>query len=178
MTKLDKLQNYLPSIYNEIAEIQEILKAESTKLEELDIDALAVINSVFIDNAEDVGLKRYEKIFNIVVPIGSTIPERRSILKSTLRGIDKLSATVVKNISLAYQNGEVDVSFVPSNIIVKFTSVLGIPTNLIKLQEYLNGRKPSHLGILYLFSYLLIQDIDQVMTLDELETMTLDKFAF
>lgn len=177
MSKLEKFQSYLPSIYDGITEIQEILDTESIEYEELESNITSLEGDIFIDSAENIGLKRYEKIFKITVPIGVTEEERRSVIKSVLRGIDKLSATAIKNISLAYQNGEVDVSFIPSNIIIRFVSVIGVPTNINELKQYLNERKPSHLGIVYVIRYLLINDIDQVMTLDELQLTTLDKFA-
>lgn len=175
MTKLEKFQNYLPSIYDDIAEIQEVLETESIEYEELESNITSVEGDIFIDSAKDVGLKRYEKIFNITVPIGATESERRSVIKSVLRGVDKLSATVIKNISLAYQNGEVEVSFVPSNIIVTFISVIGVPTNIDELKNYLNDRKPSHLGIIYVIRYLTVSEVEAT-TITQIQGTLLNKF--
>lgn len=176
MSKLDKLKDYLPDIYDDITEIEELLETEATELDELDLNIISISNDIYIDIAEDDGLKRYEKIFKIVVPVGATLEERRSVIKSRLRGIDKLSATVIKNISLAYQNGEVNVSFLPSNIIINFLSVIGVPSNINQLKNYLNERKPSHLGIIYLYRYLIINEV-QAMTITEMQNTQLNKFS-
>jgi hypothetical protein len=177
MSKLEKFQSYLPPIYNDITEIQKILDTESTEYETLESNIDSVENNIFIVDAEDSGLKRYEKIFNITVPIGATLEDRRSVVKSVLRGIDKLSGTVIKNISLAYQNGQVNVSFTSGNIIIQFISTFGTPANMQELQKYLNARKPAHLSILYSYLYLSIVEVE-AMTLAEIETIALDKFAF
>jgi hypothetical protein len=176
MSKLEKFQGYLPSIYDDITEIQAILETDSIEYEELDTNIESVEDNIFIDSALDIGLKRYEKIFNITVPIGATEAERRSVIKSILRGIDKLSATVIKNISLAYQNGEVEVSFVPSNIIVRFISIIGVPTNINELKNYLSERKPSHLGIIYVIRYLTLDEVE-AKTITQIQGTLLDKFS-
>ncbi|MDD2402353.1 MAG: DUF2313 domain-containing protein [Clostridia bacterium] len=176
MSKLEKLQSYLPPIYDDVVQIQKLLETEAIEYEELDTNISVVEDDFFIETAKNTGLTRVEKIFNITVPIGATEEERRSVIKSVIRGIDKLSATVIKNISLAYQNGEVDVTFVPSNIVIKFISVVGVPTNIEELKNYLNKRKPAHLGVVYVIRYITIANV-QTMTIEEIQNTKLDQFS-
>ena len=52
-----------------------------------------------------------------------------------------------------------------------------MPTDLEDLYAALDEVKPAHLAIVYTFRYLLIKDIHEVMTLKEVESTTLRKFA-
>ncbi|MMZ67964.1 hypothetical protein D1872_306060 [compost metagenome] len=54
---------------------------------------------------------------------------------------------------------------------------VGIPPNLDDLKEVIEEIKPAHMKVEYEFSYLLIRDIDGVMTLDQLDQVPLLKFA-
>jgi len=54
---------------------------------------------------------------------------------------------------------------------------LGIPPNLNDLKIAVEQIKPAYLLLDYLFSYLLIRDIDQLITIDQLQSTPLDKFA-
>ncbi|MNJ50809.1 hypothetical protein D3C77_460970 [compost metagenome] len=79
----------------------------------------------------------------------------------------------------AYDGGTVDVSFQPAewSFTVKFIDTIGIPPNLDDLKAVIEEIKPAHLAVEYEFSYLLIRDIHAVMTLSELEQLSLLKFA-
>lgn len=162
MSKYEKLKSYLPQIYEEVKEFEEIMKADGIAYDDLENNIELAENNLFLDTATNIGLIRYENIYGISAPVGATEAERRNVIKSTLRGIDKLSATSIKNISLAYKNGDVDVSFLNSSIIIKFTSVYGIPSNLEQLQNYLNLRKPAHIGIIYEFLYKTWGDVSNL----------------
>ncbi|MNN78327.1 hypothetical protein D3C81_1948730 [compost metagenome] len=54
---------------------------------------------------------------------------------------------------------------------------VGIPPNLDDLKAVIEEIKPAHMKVEYEFSYLLIRDIDGVMTLDQLEQEPLLNFA-
>ncbi|MNE88949.1 hypothetical protein D3C80_1863070 [compost metagenome] len=54
---------------------------------------------------------------------------------------------------------------------------VGIPPNLDDLKAVIEEIKPAHMQVEYEFSYLLIRDIDGVMTLDQLEQEPLLNFA-
>lgn len=152
-TKQEKIKTYFPYYYYDVIEINSIINAECPEFENIDTSTDKIITEIYIDTAEDEGLSRLETIFNIEIPTGATIPEIRSVIKSILRGQNKLNSTTIKNVSLAYSNGEVDVSFTNGNIVITFISILGIPSNIDELKNYLSERKPAHIGITYVYTY-------------------------
>ncbi|MCL6615562.1 MAG: YmfQ family protein, partial [Anoxybacillus ayderensis] len=96
-----------------------------------------------------------------------------------LRGIGTVTVALIKNVAESWYNGEVEVTEQPSlyTVKIKFVSKLGVPSNLADIQNALREIIPAHLAINFEFSYLLIKDVHNVMTLSQLEATTLDKFA-
>lgn len=134
-------------------------------------------NNSFFDSLDIDGVKRWEKIYGLE-PLG-TLEMRRNAIISYRRGRNKLSGTTIKNMAIAYQNGEVEVWFDQERpaLMIRFISQYGVPQGLEKLQEILEELKPSRLPIEYLFSYLLIKDIHEVLTINQMEQTPLHKFA-
>ena len=77
----------------------------------------------------------------------------------------------------SWKNGEIDVFFINGRIQIKFVGKYGVPSDLNLLKIELNKSKPAHLAMDYLFRYLLIKNIHNVMTINELQNTSLDKFA-
>lgn len=127
-------------------------------------------------NTATWGLAIYEKELGIKTDINKDINDRRSVVNSKARGNGKVDATLIKMVADAWSNGDCIVTF-DGKINIKFTSVYGTPSNLDDLKRVIDEIKPAHLGILYAFAYLLIKDIEGTMTLQELESTKLNKFA-
>lgn len=153
----------------------ELLSAQNQELDSLNIK-IADINAQFDVNTATWALDIYELGLGVATDYTKLLSYRRSVIKSKWRGSGKLDAALIKTVCDAFTNGDVQVTF-DGTIHVKFNSVLGIPPNLIDLRVAVEQIKPAYLWLDYLFSFLLIRDIDQIMTLDELQLTTLDKFA-
>lgn len=63
------------------------------------------------------------------------------------------------------------------SLIVKFVSNIGIPTDLENLKKELEIARPAHIPIFYKFKYLLVRDIHNVMTVNELQSHKINDFA-
>jgi hypothetical protein len=124
-------------------------------------------------------LEIYEKEYNVSVSPGATTEERRSNVMAKARGGRGTNPTVIKSIAESYINGEVDVieNFSTYEVVIKFIGEYGVPSNLDDLKNAMRESIHGHLGILYEYRYYLIKEIHNVMTISELETITLDKFA-
>lgn len=175
MNSRDRMINHLPSIYHECSEFEAIVTAEGETLDKAELDIDDLLNQLFVDTATWT-LARREKIFGIPVNENKPLNERRSVIKSKMRGSGKVDAALLKNVADSYTNGDVDIKF-DGRIIIKFQSVLGIPSNLDDLKSVMEEIKPGKLRIIYEFSYLVIKDIHTVMTIQELEQTSLSKFA-
>ncbi|MED5017939.1 DUF2313 domain-containing protein [Paenibacillus chibensis] len=136
-------------------------------------DLLAQLN---IDTAT-WGLKIYEKELGLKTDISKPLEDRRSVIKSKIRGTGKIGALQIKIVADAYSNGNVEVSF-DKAIVIKFNGFYGVPKNLDDLKNAVREIAPAHLVIRYDFKYLLIRDINNVMTFDQLKQVPFSKLAF
>ena len=171
----DNLKSYLPLFLSNTQLFTEIFGAKGQELDSIDV-SIADLNAQFDVDTATWALDRYENELGIATDYTKPLDYRRSVIKSKWRGTGKLDATLIKTVCDAFTNGDVQVTF-DGTIHVKFNSVLGIPPNMDDLGVAVEQIKPAYLLLDYLFSYLLISDIDQVMTIDELQLTTLDKFA-
>ena len=171
----DNLKSYLPPFISGTQLFTELFNAEGQELDSLDIDA-EDLNAQFDVDTATWALDIYEKELGIATDYTKPLDYRRSVIKSKWCVSGKLDSTLIKTVCDAFTNGNVQVTF-DGTIHVKFNSVLGIPPNLSDLRVAVDQTKPAYLLLDYLFLYLLISDIDQLMTIDQLQLTTLDKFA-
>ncbi|MGD9678440.1 MAG: putative phage tail protein [Vulcanibacillus sp.] len=169
-----KLLDYLPDYLKDIKEIQEIMDVEDIEIEDLKTAIEDILNQKFIDIAT-WGLELWERELGLAINPNLTYSERRSKIKSKIRGIGKVDSSLIKEVADSWTNGDVEISF-DGKINIKFISIFGIPSNIEIVKNAINEIVPTHLGVVYLFAYLFIADVE-AMTIAELETKTLDKFA-
>ncbi|KFZ41891.1 DUF2313 domain-containing protein [Anoxybacillus flavithermus] len=175
---MSNLFQYLPNYYQDIREFPNLIGTENEEVEQLSATIDEVLEQFYVDTAT-WGLSHWERICGIPVDESKPIEQRRSVIKSKLRGIGTVTVALIKNVAESWYNGEVEVTEQPSlyTVKIKFVSKLGVPPNLADIQNALREIIPAHLAIDFEFSYLLIKDVHNVMTLSQLEATTLDKFA-
>lgn len=184
---LDELDLYrpdllsrLPPFFREIQEFKALNDVSSYELGILNWQIEDILNQFFVDTATWGLSSLWEKTLDIKIDLNKSYEGKREIVKAKLRGSGTVTKALIKNVAQAFLGGEVDVieNFADYSFIIKFIGVKGIPKDLAVLQKALDDIKPAHLALVYAFRYLLINDIDEVMTLEQLEQQTLDKFAF
>jgi len=151
------------------------MKAEQIEFDRLAIDIEDLEKQLNIDTAT-WGLAIYERELGIKTNLNKPLEERRSVIKSKWRGTGKVDRALIKAVVDAYTNGGVEVGF-DGRIIITFNDVKGIPPNLEDAQRAIEDISPAHLAIIYEFAYLLIKEIHEVVTLNEMEQIPLHKFA-
>lgn len=125
-----------------------------------------------------ISLKAYEKLMKITPQANATIDERRSAIRARWRANGKNSVKLIQDVCDSWKNGEVEAHFISGKLQIKFVGEYGIPENLQYLLDEVENIKPAHWGYALLFKYLLIEDIHNVKTLEEMEQITLEQFAF
>lgn len=170
--------SYLPGYYETSRVMQADMNAKGTELDQLFAALDETLQQFFVRTAT-WGLDRWESELGIATDPGKPLDQRRAVVESKLRGSGKFSGRLVKSVAEAYDSGTVDVSFQPADwsFTVKFVDTLGIPPNLNDLRAVIDEIKPAHLAVVYEFSYLLIREIHNVLTLNEIEQIPLNKFA-
>lgn len=128
--------------------------AIGSTLDEVNAETNTWLLQLNIDTAT-WALAVYEKELGIVTDVKKPLDERRSVIKSKIRGTGKIGAIQIKIVADAWSNGDVDVSLSASGgtVIIQFTSIYGIPSNIPDLQGAVREIVPAHLAIEYQYKY-------------------------
>lgn len=174
MSNKEEMLTMLPPDYHKSKDFMGLVTATGKQFDDMDSFIDDLLNQQYVDTATWT-LARRERLFRIHSNPSKPLSERRSVIKSRMRGGGKIDATRLKNIADSYTNGNVEVDF-DGRIIIRFTSVLGIPPNLDDLKSAIDDVKPASLRVIYEFAYLTVADIER-LSIAALEQTTLDKFA-
>lgn len=171
----DELINNLHALYREDEYIQEIFNSAGITLDSIESAMIDIEQQYWLDTVT-WGLSIWESLLNIKANPESTLEDRRSLVGAKWRGTGKADIYLLQAIANSWKNGSVLVEFIEGKIKLTFNGIYGIPSDLFSLQLAIDDVKPAHLAIIYAFAYLLISDVES-MTIANLETQTLDKFA-
>ncbi|WP_046214790.1 putative phage tail protein [Paenibacillus wulumuqiensis] len=172
------MKDYLPTYYRESVIVNNIMDRDAAEINKWIMTAYEVLDQMFIGTAT-WGLARWEHIFGIKAVTGQTYEQRREILRSKLRSSGSVTAALVKSVAESYSNGQVSVTIDAAKYTVNitFVSAVGIPGQLDILKSVIRGVIPAHLAIAFNFRYLLIKEVHEVMTLDQIQSHKLSDFA-
>jgi hypothetical protein len=173
----EDLLNSSHKIYRQDPLVNNLYEAIGSEFETLANDLQDNLNQ-FDFTKMTWGIPILENLLDFKVNSNNAIEDQRSQLMSRWRSNGKVDILLLQNIANSWKNGDIQVQFVNGNIQIKFVGELGVPQDLDNLKKALEDVKPAQLLLVYLFRYFLIQEIDNVMTLNDLEVQTLDKFAF
>lgn len=167
--------DYLPRYYTESHIVRNLTARESEELDNFHAQVKDVLRQFFIDTAT-WGLARWEEICGIAVNETKPVEQRRSVIKSKLRGAGTVTLEVIKNVVDSFENGLVAIeeNFANYEVIITFIGKRGIPPNLQDVKDAVREIVPAHLNILYQFTYLRWNELDAAdLTWDELESMNM-----
>lgn len=171
----DEMLGYLPPHWRASKVFREIMNAEGSEFDGL-LSAIADIqNQLDIDRAT-WGLAIYEKELGLQTDVGKPLADRRSVVKSKMRGTGKADAALIKLVADAYTNGDVEVTFPDGVIRIRFVNVLGAPPNLGDLTDTIEEIRPAHLPFAFEYLYLMINQVQQ-LTINALQARPLTDFS-
>jgi len=165
--------DYLPRYYGESKVVQNLTERESIELIQFQAHVQDVLNQFFIDTAT-WGLARWEEICGIPVDEKKPIDQRRSVVKSKLRGAGTVTLATIKNVVDSFENGQIDIfeNFDKYEVVVTFIGTRGSPANIEDVKRTVREITPAHLNIKYLFTYLRWDELDAAdLTWNELEAL-------
>jgi len=170
--------DYLPKYYAEVREMNEIMDTGGQELGELEAALEGTLNQFFVDTAT-WGLAQWEKEFDIPQDNSKPVNERRSVIKSKLRGTGTVTVELIQSVAQSYDRGLVEVVDTPGRyaIEINFVDTVGLPPNLDDLKAAIEEIKPAHLAMSFHFRYLMVAEVD-AFTIDQIDNVTLDKFAW
>ncbi|MGO4540143.1 putative phage tail protein [Paenibacillus sp. 2TAB19] len=156
---------HLPSFYEDNKEFRLLAEAEGEELDDL-VEAIeAGFDQRFVDSAT-WGLVRWERELGVTPYAGQPYDQRRAVIRSKLRGTGTVTARLIKSVAEAYANGEVEVTedYDGYKVTITFVSTLGVPPNLVDLEQVIRGVLPAHLRIEYMFIYITFGEIEKYGT--------------
>ena len=169
----------LPTAYRKDAWVIALLSAIAGVDSAQRADADETAQQMFLDSMT-WALAIEERIAGITPAAGEGVEERRSVLQAKWRSATgKCDVDLIQRVCDSWQNGEVDVDFVDGEIVLRFVGAYGVPDAdaLAALQSAVQEVIPAHLAVKYLYRYLLVREVS-AMTVSELQTHTIDEFAF
>ena len=135
------------------------------------------LKTLFWFNEIDEATCRYWEKEMQIKPNSSDIRGRRSGIRAKWVSGIKSNLALIQQVCDSWENGRTKASFTDGVINITFTGEYGVPDNIDDLKKAIEEVKPAHLGYLLGFKYLLIKDIHQVKTLNQMEQITLNNFA-
>ena len=165
----------LHKVYRKDNWIGELFQAAGVEIDKVGELVEEINNQYFIDKASEWGVKLYE--WELGIKPSKNMNSRRSTIEAKWKTGGKVDITLLQAVADSWKDGEIAVTFPDGKIHINFIGSYGVPDDLDSLYAALDEVKPAHLAIYYTFRYLLIRDIHEVMTLDEVNATTLNMFA-
>ncbi len=176
MTFKEKLINLIHKIYREDDFINSFFNAEAKQIEKADNTINKLSTILHFNRLDADGCKWWEKLLKIT-DIASTISDRQARIRAKWISDGHNTAELIQNVCDSWKNGEVDVDFVDGKIKLTFDGDYGIPADMDGLINSINIVKPTFIALWIVYKYLLIRDIHEVKTIEQMETLTLNMFA-
>lgn len=147
---------------------QALFNAESAQANDRLTSITDLAAQMFVDTAT-WGLTYYESELGITTDLTQTYDERRSVIKSKMRGVGTVNSALITIVADSYTNGNVVVAIANSTIAVTFTSVKGIPPNETQFKAAIEAIKPAHLALTYVYLYNYYSNFNGVYTYAQIE---------
>jgi uncharacterized protein YmfQ (DUF2313 family) len=145
----------LPDLYEEVYEARVLMAAEGQEIDDIATNIADALDQAYVDRAT-WGLAYWEQVLGIQTDTAKPYDQRRSVIKSKVRGTGTVTVTLLKRVAEAYDNGEVEVIQDNPNyeVKIKFVSNHGVPANLNDIEKALSDIIPAHLAIIFEFTYM------------------------
>ena len=175
MSNKEDILNMLPRLYRKDKWLNDLFNAVGLSVDRIEQDTENALNELFGDTAT-YALPMYEREL-LLNGEGKTLEDRRAAVIAGWQRGGKVDIYQIQAAANAWRNGETVVDFKNGKIVVTFVGAFGVPDDMQGLMDAIGIIKPAHLIVEYIFKYLLIKDIHEVMTLSEMENTQLNKFG-
>ena len=110
---------------------------------------------LFIAFFNEKQIANYERFMELDYKSGWSLQDRKDRIIYTLLSKNIFTPQVLKEQAKIFTNGEIEVieNYNDYSFIIKFTSVVGIPSNLDNFKNFIHINKPAHLNFSIEFRY-------------------------
>ncbi|WP_128893606.1 putative phage tail protein [Longirhabdus pacifica] len=162
--------NAIPRYYHDASIADNIMYVEAEEFFKLNDERKEVLDQFFVDTAT-WGLNNWERVCGLEINTNLSIEERRSVIKSKLRGFGTVNIQLIKKVVEPYA-GEIEVEDAADRytIVITFVGERGTPVQLENMKASLLDIIPAHLAMEFVFTYLTWDELDNYLwTWDELD---------
>lgn len=148
----DELVTYYPTFYNEVKEMQAVLKAEGDLIDGVKDGIETVFGDCFIDSADEATIAKLETFLHIHMHGERSLDDRRRLVKSYFVGSGKLSASLLSDIIGTYTGAKSQCRFEPcdtqGNNCLYIDSERGTETSFYAsdIMELIRAKLPAHIA--------------------------------
>lgn len=168
--------NLIHRIYRKDDFINDFIGAISVQIQKPLTKIIRLSTLLYFDRLDEDGCAWWENHLRIK-SIAATLKNRQAVIKAKWLGNGHNSITLIKNICNSWENGEVEPSYINGKLKLSFSGDYGVPDDLDALLEAIEEIKPAYIPYEYNFNFLLIKDIHNVMTLEEMQNTTIQEYA-
>ena len=174
----DFIKNKLHRFDRECHFISDIIFAISKFFDLIDEKITNLYLNFFFSSLTIDGVEYFEKLLVITPLETQTIEERRNTIRAKWVGKYHNSIGLIQTVCESWKRGEVIADFVGGKLQLKFINEYGVPEDLESLLSSVGVVKLAHIPFVVLYKYLLIEDIHEIKTVEEMENLTIDMFSF
>lgn len=174
----NKLLKLLHKFYRKDDFINSFLDGVQVILNNVLIVIERLINLLHFNRLDSAGCEWWENFLKIVPTQSQTIAERQAKIREKWNLKNHNNIALLQFVANSWKQDETIVNFVDGKIQIQFVGEYGTPSDLAGLKSALDDVKPAHLAYLFLYKYLLIKDIHEVMTINELQNCKINNFEF
>ena len=157
--------------------VQEIFLAAGASLDTMAERILAVYNFIDFSKLNLEQVRYYEWLLGLESDETKSLEDRRAAIQAAWQAAQTPSLASIQAICDSWKDGGVIATYDPGTVHLNFQGPAGIPAGSNDLKAALERHVPAHLILEYLYRYLLIKEVHEVMTLTEMDATVMNKFA-
>lgn len=145
-----ELDSYLPKYWRDILEMDANNTFAGYTLDRMAVDMEQTVKDRFFDSCSETMLARYESFLHITPAQGTSIEDRRSMVKMKWNGGGKMTGTRIKAIVKECCGADCEVAFGSSQLVVDMTFRDNPANYMAMIREAItNSTIPAHIEIVF-----------------------------
>lgn len=182
----EKLLKLLHKIYRHDEFVNNFIDCVNVVYKSADEVILRLNNLFYFDKLDKQSCEWWEKLL-ILSPAGKNLTDRQAAIRSKWLICVHNDIKLIQNACDSWQNvpsqsaksaHAVEADFKGGKIILRFIKTIGTPSYLPSLLNAIEIIKPAHIPILTIFRYLIIEEIHEVKSIEEMENLEINMFEF
>lgn len=166
----------LHKIYRNDEFIKNFAKATNLVFNSCEEMITRIANLFYFDKLDVKSCEWWEKFLKIT-EISLNLESRRARIRAKWLSSAHNDILLIQTICDSWKDGDVEADFIDGKINLKFVDEYGIPEDLEGLTNSVGEIKPTHLPLVLIYKHLLIEDIHEVKSLEEMEQIQMFCFA-